>query len=72
MQRMLDDGVSTRRGVMNAHREPAYPPGSWRAAGPLTCGERAQDTVIVLPLYHQMTSDDQQRVAESLRRACVP
>jgi dTDP-4-amino-4,6-dideoxygalactose transaminase len=69
MQRMLDDGVSTRRGVMNAHREPAYPPGSWRAAGPLTCGERAQDTVIVLPLYHQMTSDDQQRVAESLRRA---
>jgi perosamine synthetase len=69
MQRMLDDGVSTRRGVMNAHREPAYPSGSWRAAGPLTCGERAQDTVIVLPLFHQMTSDDQQRVADSLRRA---
>ncbi len=68
MQGMLDDGVSTRRGVMNAHRERAYPPGSWRAAGPLTCGERAQDTVIVLPLFHQMTSDDQQRVAESLRR----
>ena len=72
MQRMLDDGVSTRRGVMNAHREPAYPPGSWRAAGPLTIGERAQDTVIVLPLFHQMTSDDQQRVAESLRRAVGP
>jgi dTDP-4-amino-4,6-dideoxygalactose transaminase len=69
MQRMLDDGVATRRGVMNAHREPAYPPGSWRSAGPLTCGERAQDAVIVLPLYHQMTGDEQQRVAESLRRA---
>jgi perosamine synthetase len=69
MQRMLDDGVSTRRGVMNAHRERAYPSGSWRAAGSLTCGERAQDTVIVLPLYHQMTSDEQQRVAESLKRA---
>jgi dTDP-4-amino-4,6-dideoxygalactose transaminase len=68
---MLDDGVSTRRGVMNAHREPAYPPGSWRAAGPLTSGERAQDTAIVLPLFHQMTSDDQQRVAESLRRAVL-
>ena len=69
MQQMLDDGVSTRRGVMNAHRERAYPPGSWRAAGSLARGERAQDTVIVLPLYHQMTGDEQQRVVESLRRA---
>ena len=69
MQRMLDEGVSTRRGVMNVHRERAYPAGSWRVAGPLTRGERAQDTVIVLPLYHQMTGDEQQRVVESLRRA---
>jgi dTDP-4-amino-4,6-dideoxygalactose transaminase len=69
MQQMLDDGVSTRRGVMNAHRERAYPPGSWRAAGTLSRGERTQDTVIVLPLYHQMTGDEQQRVVESLRRA---
>jgi perosamine synthetase len=69
MQQMLDDGISTRRGVMNAHRERAYPPGSWRAAGSLARGERAQDTVIVLPLYHQMNDDEQQRVVESLRRA---
>jgi len=69
MQRLLDEGISTRRGVMNAHREPAYPPGSWRAAGPLTRGERAQDTVIVLPLYHQMTDEDQQRVVAALKRA---
>lgn len=69
MQQLLDDGISTRRGVMNAHREPAYPAGSWRAAGPLTCGEHAQNTVIVLPLYHQMTSDDQDRVVTALRRA---
>lgn len=72
MQRMLDEGVSTRRGVMNVHREPAYPAGSWRAAGPLTRGEQAQDTVIVLPLYHQMTDDDQQRVVSALRRAVAP
>jgi dTDP-4-amino-4,6-dideoxygalactose transaminase len=69
MQRLLDEGISTRRGVMNAHREPAYPPGSWRAAGPLTRSERAQDTVIVLPLYHQMTDEDQQRVVAALKRA---
>ena len=69
MQCLLDEGISTRRGVMNAHREPAYPAGSWRAAGPLTRGEQAQDTVIVLPLFHQMTDEDQQRVVAALRRA---
>ena len=69
MQRMRDDGVATRRGVMNAHREPAYPPGSWRGSGPLTTGERLQETTIVLPLYHQMTPDEQDRVVASLKRA---
>ncbi|HLG54997.1 MAG TPA: DegT/DnrJ/EryC1/StrS family aminotransferase [Vicinamibacterales bacterium] len=69
MQRMLDDGVSTRRGVMNAHLERAYPAGTWRAAGPLVTGERLQQTAIVLPLYHQMTVDEQDRVVASLRHA---
>lgn len=69
MQRMLDDGVSTRRGVMNVHRESAYPAGTWRAAGALTHGEQVQDTAIVLPLYDQMTIDDQDRVIASLVRA---
>lgn len=72
MQQMLDEGVSTRRGVMNAHREPAYPPGSWRAAGSLTRGEQAQDSVIVLPLYHQMTGEEQDRVVSTLARATAP
>ncbi len=54
-------GVATRRGVMNAHREAAYPPGTWRAAGPLDQSERAQDTALVLPLFHQMTADDRTR-----------
>ena len=72
MQRLLDEGISTRRGVMNAHREPAYPPGSWRATGSLTRGEQSQDTVIVLPLFHQMTDQDQQRVVAALRRAVSP
>ena len=69
MQRMLDDGISTRRGVMNAHLEPAYPPGTWRAAGSLANSEQAQQTAVVLPLYHQMTVDEQDRVVASLRRA---
>ena len=84
MQRMLDAGVATRRGVMNAHREAAYPKGTW-SCGPAhdtcTCpgdgcaylsrSEQAQDTAIALPLYHQLTDDDQRRVVETLRTACA-
>jgi dTDP-4-amino-4,6-dideoxygalactose transaminase len=66
MQRMLDDGVATRRGVMNAHLEASYPAGTWRAAGPLTRSEEAQATAIVLPLFHQMTDAEQERVVSSL------
>jgi perosamine synthetase len=69
MQRMLDEGVATRRGVMNAHREPAYPAGSWRAGSTLDRSERAQDTALALPLYHQMTTDELERVADALDRA---
>ena len=66
MQRMLDAGVSTRRGAMNVHREGAYPPGSWRPGSALAISEEAHETAIVLPLYHQLTEDDQDRVVKTL------
>jgi len=69
MQRMLDAGVATRRGVMNVHRERAYPPGTWRPGSGLAKGECAQDTAIVLPLYHQLTEEDQDRVVRVLKLA---
>ena len=71
MQQMLDDGVATRRGVMNAHREPAYPAGTWRTTSDgLTQSEKAQDTTILLPMYHELTDRDQDRVVDALARAC--
>ena len=70
MQRMLDEGVSTRRGVMNAHREASYPHGTWReGSGGLRRGERAQDCAVMLPIYHQMTDGEQDRVITALRDA---
>jgi dTDP-4-amino-4,6-dideoxygalactose transaminase len=71
MQRMLDDGVATRRGVMSAHLEEAYPAGTWRTtrAG-LGTSEAVSATTLVLPLYHQMTVHDQDRVVAALGRAC--
>ncbi len=82
MQSMLDDGIATRRGIMNAHREPAYPRGTWACGdelhtcdcAPGTCArlresELAQEQAIVIPLYVQMTEADQGRVVASLRKA---
>lgn len=80
MQELLNSGVSTRRGVMCVHREAAYRSG-WRcicgtpeehrcnSGNCLGRGERAQDTGLVLPLYHQLTEADQDRVVDSLRHA---
>jgi dTDP-4-amino-4,6-dideoxygalactose transaminase len=65
MQALLDDGVSTRRGVMCSHREQPYAD----ASAALRQSEMAQDTGIILPLHHMMTAADMTRVAESLRRA---
>ena len=78
MQHMLDAGVSTRRAVMCSHREPAYrAPDSWKCwkAGceiqdgrcpALAESERAQEHAIILPLFHQMTDEEQQIVVRVL------
>ena len=81
MQAMLDAGVATRRGVMCAHREPAYAKEPWSCGvapedcecPPGTCArlsesERAQDHAIILPLFHQMTHIEQDTVVVTLGR----
>ena len=82
MQALLDAGVASRRGIMCAHREAAYPPGTWSCgAGMRECGcvsgscqqlrhsEAAQDRTILVPLFPQMTFEEQDQVAAVLRRA---
>jgi dTDP-4-amino-4,6-dideoxygalactose transaminase len=68
MQAMLNAGVATRRGIMCAHREAPY-----RDAlhAPLPNSEAAQDQCIILPLYPQMTDDEQRSVASALLEACA-
>jgi perosamine synthetase len=68
MQRMLDLGVSTRRGIMCVHREPAGK--GARIPRSLHRSEEAQDRCILIPLYPQMTVPEQDRVAEALEEAC--
>ncbi|MAE72055.1 MAG: aminotransferase DegT [Gemmatimonadetes bacterium] len=67
MQFLLDRGISTRRGIMCAHREDPY-----RSPPPrhtLTESERAQDRCILLPLYQEMSEGEIERVVDALAEA---
>jgi perosamine synthetase len=66
MQRLLDEGIASRRGIMCSHREPPYR-GRWR----LPHSESAQDACLILPLYPQMSAAEQAHVAHALHRACT-
>lgn len=67
MNRMLEQGVATRRGIMCAHLEPAY--GSMAQRFDLRRSRAARDGVILLPLFPQMTADERDRVVASLADA---
>ena len=69
MQALLDQGIATRRGIMCAHREPAYQIQSWRSVGPLSESVRGQEECILLPLYHLLTREEQELIASNLRTA---
>jgi dTDP-4-amino-4,6-dideoxygalactose transaminase len=79
-QHLLDRGAS-RRGVDNAHMEPAYASTSW-SCGPepcdadlhrqgrcqcLRCSEEALDKTTLILLFHGMTEEEQAHVIASLQ-----
>lgn len=69
MQMLLDQGISTRRGIMNIHLEKAYSSqNSHRAATLLDRSVSAQDQTIILPLFSGMTDIELLRVTEALRQ----
>jgi len=63
MQAMLNDGISTRRGVMCAHLEGAY---AGLPHAPLPESEAAQAEGVCLPLHLELTEADLARVVKSL------
>jgi perosamine synthetase len=83
MQKMLDVGIATRRGIMCTHQEPVYSRERWSCGGDravyqcegrrcdrLRESEQAQERSILLPLFHQMTEAEQERVITVLRKIC--
>lgn len=60
MAELQEAGISSRRGVMASHREPAY---ADQSARPLPNTDYVSARSIIVPLYHQMTSSEVERVA---------
>jgi dTDP-4-amino-4,6-dideoxygalactose transaminase len=70
MQALLDRGISTRRGIMASHREAPYRSDRWNHV--LSETNRASDECIILPLFHEMTEEEQAFVLDSVREAGSP
>ncbi len=68
LARLAVADVSARRGIMAAHRQPAYAGGD-HGAVPLVVTERLTDRTLILPLFHEMTGAEQDRVVDVLRAA---
>ncbi len=80
LQFLLDRGIACKRGVSNAHQEPAYRSRAAWACGPagctlecpqgtcrrLTTSERLRDETVLLPLYHGMKEAEQAQVLAAL------
>jgi len=60
--------ISARRGIMAAHRQPAYA-GVDTGDADLTVTERLTDNTLILPVFHQMTDEEQARVIDALKAA---
>jgi dTDP-4-amino-4,6-dideoxygalactose transaminase len=83
IQTLLDQGIASKRGVMCAHRSPAYSGVPW-TCGPMdrpcscasgTCdrlreSERAEDRSLMLPLFPGLSDADQDRVAAAVMAEC--
>jgi perosamine synthetase len=61
-------GISARRGIMAAHLEPAY---AGHPCAPLPVTDFVTRRSLILPLFHDMSDNDQDRVASALLDAAV-
>ena len=62
---LAEAGISARRGIMAAHRQPAYASTSVR----LPATEHLTDSTLILPLFHRLSDSEQARVVDVLREA---
>jgi dTDP-4-amino-4,6-dideoxygalactose transaminase len=63
----IDRGIACRRGLTNAHQEPAYATrDNWRG-GPLPVSEELRDTTVMLPIFQGMTKEEERLVRGAIQ-----
>ena len=62
---LMERGISARRGIMASHLEPAY---TGQPHDALPVSERLTRNSIILPLFHTMTTEEQDKVIDSVRQ----
>ncbi|MBL8005890.1 MAG: DegT/DnrJ/EryC1/StrS family aminotransferase [Ignavibacteria bacterium] len=65
MQKLLDSGIASKRGIMTAHRETAYK--NEYSSVKLPVSENAADNSILIPVYIPMKDDDVNTVISKLK-----
>ena len=63
MQRLLDKGIATRRGIMNAHQELAYRAAKWS----LPKSEMCRDHTILFPFYTEIGKENIEYISSTLQ-----
>ncbi len=66
MQKLLDKGVSSRRGIMAIHREAPYRSDRWERELPVT--NLVTNATLVMPLFHEMTDEEQDYIMECVEQ----
>jgi perosamine synthetase len=66
LRMLADAGVSARRGIMASHLEPAY---AGVPCPPLPVTERVTAGSLILPLFHQLTEEEQDLVVSVVHAA---
>ena len=61
-----DQGIACRRGLTNAHQEPAYAGRNNWSGGPLPESEYLRDNTVFLPLFHGMSAAESDAVLEAI------
>ena len=65
MQKLLEKDIATRKGVMAIHKEPYYVEKFGNIYLPIT--EKATDSAMIIPLFVEMTEEQQDYVVDNLR-----
>jgi dTDP-4-amino-4,6-dideoxygalactose transaminase len=70
LERLAEAGISARRGIMAAHRQPAY---RWRDTGNslLQHTERLNDRTLILPVFHELDDEGLTRIIRTVRDAAT-